>query len=94
MFILTHSKPNMAPFNVAKLDLDLDPLAERYMIADRVSNAVLVSNRADKKTVICPLQYATKNDLFVVIFDDDRVYTAAIADGVQPQIIEAIAAGL
>lgn len=94
MFILTHSKPNMAPFYVAKIELDIDPLAERYMVGDRISHAVLVSQRVDKKTVICPLKYVNNPDLFVVIFDDDRFYNAAIVDGVKADLVEAIAAGL
>ncbi|QYX65475.1 hypothetical protein K2227_03830 [Shewanella putrefaciens] len=94
MFILTHSKPNMAPFNVARLELDLDPLAERYIVADRKSGSVLVSQRVDKNTLICPLKYTNSRDLFVVMFDDDRFYNAVIVDGVKPELIEAVTAGL
>lgn len=84
----------MAPFNIARIVLDIDPLAERYMIADRKSGEVLVSQRVDKNSVVCPLKYATSNNLFVVILDDDMEYNAAIADGVRPELVEAIAAGL
>ncbi|MGI2182443.1 hypothetical protein ACRN9F_09370 [Shewanella oncorhynchi] len=94
MLLITHSKSNMAPFNIARIVLDIDPLAERYMIADRKSGEVLVSQRVDKNSVVCPLKYATINNLFVVILDDDMDYNAAIADGVRPEIVEAIAAGL
>ncbi|MDT3274021.1 hypothetical protein Q4Q54_11055 [Shewanella sp. SP2S2-4] len=94
MLLITHLKSSMAPFNIAQLVLDLDSLAERYMIADRKSGEVLVSQRVDKKTVVCPLNYATSNNLFIVMLDDDMDYNAAIADGVRPEIVEAIAAGL
>ncbi|MBP7662550.1 MAG: hypothetical protein KA770_01620 [Shewanella sp.] len=94
MMLITHVKNDMSPFNIARIVLDIDPLAERYMIADRKSGEVLVNQRIDKNTVVCPLKYATSNDLFVVILDDDMDYNAAIADGVMPEIVEAIAAGL
>ncbi|MGI2205104.1 hypothetical protein ACROAH_14670 [Shewanella oncorhynchi] len=94
MMLITHVKNDMSPFNIARIVLDIDPLAERYMIADRKSGEVLVNQRIDKSTVVCPLKYATRNDLFVVILDGDMDYNAAIADGVMPEIVEAIAAGL
>lgn len=92
--LINHVKNDMSPFNVARLVLDLDPLAERYIVANRWSGEVLVNQRVDKNTTLCPLKYATKNDLFVVIFDDNNEYNAAIADGVRLDIVEAIAAGL
>ncbi|MDR8523483.1 hypothetical protein [Shewanella fidelis] len=82
------TKGSMSPRAVGKLELDVDPLAERMMIMNRVTAAVYYMGKTDIKVRYVPQSLAVDANLMVIILDDDREYTAAIADGVKAEMID------
>lgn len=82
------------PLQVALLELDFDPAAERYGIIDRrdlslIWNGLVPSTNPAK--LVVPIEYATSNNLMVMIFDDAGTpsYNAAVNDKVQAQLVDA-----
>ncbi|WP_445425165.1 hypothetical protein [Alishewanella sp. HL-SH06] len=76
------------------LELDLDPLAERYCVANRKNLEPVwlgpLPNTSPVKLVV-PIEYTNKNDLMVIIFDDAGTpsYNMAGNDKVQAQLVDA-----
>ena len=81
--------PENRPAYVGQLQLDLDPAAERYMVIDRLSGALIVNNKSDKVEVHLSSAYTNTNELIILMLDDDRQYGASVADGVQLVLIDA-----
>ncbi|MCB5226181.1 hypothetical protein JAO78_005065 [Alishewanella sp. 16-MA] len=76
----------------SKLELDLDPDAERVFIADRndmdlLHHSVAVNNM----TVFLPEVYGNGFDIVVIIFDEvgSPNYNAVINDRVRAQLVDA-----
>ncbi len=78
---------------VALLELDIDPLAERYMLINRISGKLLTHGfkpiSSNIKKLFFRPSLSINSDLTVIIFDDNGEYNAAIADGVQLQLVDA-----
>ncbi len=75
------------------LELELDPAAERYMIINRQSGELLRHGYTPQTSTIKRLlfrpEFAINADLAVLMFDDNREFNAAIADGVQLELVNA-----
>lgn len=71
------------------IDVDCDQNAERLMIINRVSGALIAHKRIEggKFKAILKEEYALSNDLMCVMIDDNGEYNAAIADNVQSMLI-------
>lgn len=78
-------------YNIGLLELDIDPLAERFSVIDRNTFACLKFGLRPPSgivKVLLPVNYATSSDLMVCILDDDRTYNAKVADGVKLQLVD------
>ncbi|MCL1114696.1 hypothetical protein L2703_13975 [Shewanella basaltis] len=91
--IISPILPEFKPVRlVSKLQVDVDPLAERLLVINnRQFNVLHASNikAAGLVNIILPAIYATTGELSVIIFDDNQEYNAAIVDGVKPDLIDA-----
>mgnify|MGYP003626858256 CR=1 FL=1 len=77
---------------VSRLQLDIDPLAERLLVLNNRQFNVLHASKiklGGLVNIILPAIYATTGELSVIIFDDNQEYNAAIVDGVKPELIDA-----
>lgn len=76
----------------ALFEVDIDPLAERLMVIDRINLETLIHCKVTSgvRKFILPMKYTTTNNLLVLILDDDEEYNAAAIDGVKLQIIDGI----
>ncbi|AUD59155.1 hypothetical protein AYJ58_06455 [Shewanella sp. Pdp11] len=75
----------------AMIEVDGDRSADRIVLIDRTSLALLIVSRASPTGISrfrVPIGYSTNNELLVGIMDDDLVYNAKFADGVQAEIID------
>lgn len=75
----------------AMVEVDHDMDANRIVIFNRTSLELIAVSRASNTGVSqfrVPLPYATNNELLVGIVDDDLVYNAKFADGVQAEVID------
>ncbi|OUL59271.1 hypothetical protein B1199_03100 [Pseudoalteromonas ulvae] len=66
------------------LHLDVDPNAERFMVIDRKTAALLYHSKTLGQSihkVVFPLQYSIPDaSLCVLLFDDDREFESKMAD--------------
>lgn len=79
------------PLNIGLLELDVDPLAERYSVIDRNTFSCLkfgLKPASGIVKILLPVKYATGSNLMVCILDDDRAYNAKVADGVKLQLVD------
>jgi hypothetical protein len=83
MFI--HDAPSMQPIYRSKLELDLDPLAERFAILDRSNLNTIHTAKVGNNTFYLNKKFNNGNNLMLVILDDNREYNAAILDGINGQ---------
>lgn len=80
--------PTIQQVPVGLIEIDADPDAEIILIISRESSEVLFAGVATSLTkVVMPIEYATKNELLVMILDNDRQYNAAVLDGVKASVI-------
>jgi len=90
-------KPNiiilpLAPILVSFLEVNVDPAAERLQILNRF-NGELIAHRGvngGNAHVFLPLDYSLSNTLMCVMLDDNGEFNAAIADNVQPMLIDLV----
>lgn len=75
-------------YHRARLNVDPDPLAERIVITDRNSMALLYNGGSDKTQFDFNVKYANSSDIMVLIMDDTREYNAKVADGVQLELVD------
>jgi hypothetical protein len=80
------------PVLVSFLEINTDPAAERLQILNRLSGKLLVHRRTNSGNaqVFLPLYYSSSSTLMCVMLDDNGEFNAAIADNVQPIIIDLI----
>jgi|TARA_R110002124_G_C8902760_1_gene509950 hypothetical protein len=73
------------------VEVDVDPLAERCVIMSRDKLEILgVTSQVSASTRFrLPMQYASTDNIMVLILDKTREYNAAILDGVTAEIIDA-----
>ncbi|WP_350431716.1 hypothetical protein ABIS04_16190 [Shewanella sp. H8] len=86
--LFQYSKLSLVPLYRAKLELDLDPQAERFSILDRKTMATLYTGKADRSVIHLNNNFTSGGNLVVMIFDDDRTFNAAVVDGVDGQIFD------
>lgn len=92
--LIEFTAPISGPFPAALLELDLDPAAERYVIADRRDfSAIWIGSvpPTNPAKLVVPIEYATSNNLLVMIFDDagSPSYNMVGNDKVQAQLVDA-----
>lgn len=87
-FIHLQSKP----IEVSFIDVDCDAAAERLMVFSRKSAEVLSHKRIveGRFTAVLKKEHALSSDLMCVMLDDDAEFNAAIADNVQPMLINLV----
>ena len=76
------------------LELDFDPVAERYAVLDRRDLSIRWQGptpAVNPIKLILPAQFATQNNLLVMIFDDSGSpsYNMVGNDKVQAQLVDA-----
>lgn len=72
------------------LDIDADPLAERYVVLDRVSLSVLRMGAVPATgliSLLLPVKYSDVG-VIVAILDDDKTYNIKAADGVTFPLVD------
>ena len=75
---------------LGKLELDLDPLSERYAVFDRRTVNPLFHGLTEYyRPIIVPEKYGSTGELFVLMFDDSGEYNIAAADKVQAELFDA-----
>ncbi|MEM6190517.1 hypothetical protein [Shewanella scandinavica] len=85
----------ITPFSVraiGMLTIDVDSNAERFMIMDRVTGAMILHTKPPlSKTVktLVSLSYTTSNNIIVGILDDAKVYDCKFIDGIQAELVDA-----
>lgn len=93
MILSLNVQQRTATFNNAMVEIDIDPEAERYVVADRKSMSVLwhgVRPSVGNAKVVVPFNYTIDNNIMVLILDDagSPTYYAAVNDKVQAQIVD------
>lgn len=78
-------------YYVAQLNVDLDPLAERLIVMDRLSSNVFYNGNADITKFNLNVKYATSSEIIVLMIDDTREYNLKGVDGVQLQLVDLVA---
>lgn len=86
--IVFYNRLNMSPLNAGKLELDIDPLSESHCVMDRNTGEVFYIGKNDINIHYLPAKYAIDSNIVVTIFDNDRTYNAAVADGVKCEPID------
>ncbi|MCT8871363.1 hypothetical protein [Shewanella xiamenensis] len=79
------------PYYQGLVEIDCDVDAELVTVASihlREFNFTQLVRDGFTNKFIVPKKFTTSNDLFVVIFDRDRTYRAAIVDGVKAELID------
>jgi hypothetical protein len=74
------------------IEVDVDSDAERVMIIDRTTGALLYhsfTNSSGFFKKVVPLKYSLANNIMVGILDDDGVYNCAFIDGVRAESVDA-----
>ncbi|EGI72984.1 hypothetical protein PH505_ba00530 [Pseudoalteromonas distincta] len=86
----TTVKTGLTAIPAAKLNIDLDPDAERLIILDRNSAKRLYYGKVDQPfiSLTLPAKYGIDPLLTCLILDDDLAYTGAILDGVIAEIAD------
>ncbi|QYK02804.1 hypothetical protein [Shewanella psychrotolerans] len=79
-----------AVVNQALIEVDFDTNTERVVILNRETMVCYYNTKvtANPFKAIVPFTHTFNNTLLVGILDDDGVFNAAFADGVEPQIID------
>lgn len=82
------------PLPVALVELDFDPAAERYGVIDRRDLSLIWNGPVpptNPAKLVVPIEYATSNNLLVMIFDDSGSpsYNMVGNDKVQAQLVDA-----
>ncbi|MFK3859283.1 MULTISPECIES: hypothetical protein [Pseudoalteromonas] len=74
------------------IDIDCDPSAERIIIVNRKNFELIAHKRIEQSrfTAILKFEYSISNDLMCIMLDDNNEFSAAIADNVQPMLINLI----
>lgn len=87
---LIHLQSN--PIELSFLEVDCDLNAERLIIFNRKSGEKLASKRIyqGRFTTFLIKDYSFSNDLMCVMLDDNSEFNAAIADNVQPILIDLV----
>ena len=83
-----------ATFNAGIIEIDADPLAERYIVMDRLSLNVLwhgVTPATGNAKIIVPFEYTNNYSLMALIIDDagDPLHYVTGNDKVQASIVNA-----
>lgn len=86
----TTVKTGLTAISAAKLNIDLDPDAERLIILDRESAKRLYYCKVSAPfiEIILPAKYGVDPLLTCIILDDNLAYTGAILDGVIAEITD------
>ncbi|WP_392342641.1 hypothetical protein [uncultured Shewanella sp.] len=89
MIKLLNHKPNVSM--QAMVEVDVDPLAERCIILERNTYNVFGSKSVfnEQMKFRVPIEYSTKSELCIILFDRDKEFNAAIIDGVKAETINA-----
>lgn len=90
--LVMFEQPNTTSLQRGLLEIDIDPLAERYAVQSRLDGFLywMGPKPADNiAKLIVPLEFVGSNDLQVIIYDDSGIYNAAIVDKVQPDLVNA-----
>lgn len=82
------------PLSAALLELDFDSAAERYGVIDRRNFSAIWNGPVpptNPAKLVVPIEYATSNNLLVMIFDDSGSpsYNMVGNDKVQAQLVDA-----
>lgn len=90
IFQTTTVKTGLTAIPAAKLNIDLDPDAERLIILDRDSAKRLYYGKVDQPfiSLTLPAKYGIDPLLTCIILDDNLAYTGAILDGVIAEITD------
>lgn len=86
----TTVKTGLTAIPASKLNIDLDPDAERLIILDRDSANRLYYGKVDQPfiSLTLPAKYGIDPLLTCIILDDNLAYTGAILDGVIAEITD------
>ncbi|KAA1165487.1 hypothetical protein EU508_00710 [Pseudoalteromonas fuliginea] len=86
----TTVKTGLTAIPAAKLNIDLDPDAERLLILDRSNANRLYYGKVSSlnESITLPAKYGVDPLLTCIIFDDNLTYTGAILDGVIAEITD------
>lgn len=90
--LVTFEQPNSTSLLRGLIEIDIDPLAERYCVQSRLDGLIYVMGVKPSNNIariIVPVSFTTANDLQVIIYDESGVYNAAIIDKVQPDLVNA-----
>lgn len=82
------SKESITPIYRAKIELDLDPLAERFAILNRQTLETIYTSNSDITLLYVNQSFISNNNLILIILDDNRDYNAAVIDGINGQIVD------
>jgi len=87
---IVHLPP--APTLVSFLEINTDPAAERLQILNRLTGELIAHRRVNSGNtqVFLPLDYSSNSILMCVMLDDNGEFNAAIADNVQPMLIDLV----
>lgn len=82
------------PVNVAVVEMDIDPAAERYTVMDRLNLSVIwhgVKPEAGNARIIVPLEYTIDYNIMALILDDTGTPMHYITgnDKIQAQLVDA-----
>ncbi|AZZ98747.1 hypothetical protein [Pseudoalteromonas sp. R3] len=80
------------PINVGMLRLNVDPYASRILLLDRDSNTLIASIVPDGPKIarFMPAAYTVEPRLLVLMLDDTKVYSAAVLDHVQAEVVDLV----
>ena len=92
--LIRFEPPPVTPLNAAMVELDIDPLAERYIVMDRNNLSVLwhgVKPVTGIAKIRVPLSYTIDNNLMALILDDagSPSYYVTGNDKAQAQLVDA-----
>jgi hypothetical protein len=83
-----YSQASITPIYRAKLEFDLDPLAERFAILNRQTLETLYTGKSDRTVLYFNQKFTSGGNLLLIILDDDKAFNAAILDGVDGLLID------
>ncbi|MDP5206627.1 hypothetical protein [Alishewanella sp. SMS8] len=86
-------KIDKSTYFAGMIELDFDPLSERYAVIDRKSLSLLwngLTPATNPAKIIVPFEYTNSNNLAVIIFDETaNGYNMVGNDKVQAQLVDA-----
>ncbi|GAA61813.1 hypothetical protein P20652_3702 [Pseudoalteromonas sp. BSi20652] len=76
----------LKPIATGFIDVDCDPAAERLMVINRKTGALISHKKiiAGRFSSFIAKEYLFLNDLMCVMFDDNGNFNAAVTDNVEP----------